>query len=92
MVSGSPETNVDTDESRQDFIEKLQRLKQHVLDCIEKGETDDKGSVVVARTIFKSDTNHQRTITVGNWRLKRRDSTQLAVHNLDGEQVGQCYQ
>jgi hypothetical protein len=32
--SGSPETNVDISENRHDFIDKLQRLKQQVLDGI----------------------------------------------------------
>ena len=91
---GSPETNVDTSENRQDFIEKLQRLKQQVLDGIgqEKNEEDTKSidgqqQIMVARTIFTSDTSSEKTITVGNWNFECHGASQLRIHNIEGEQV-----
>ena len=95
---GSPETNVDTSENRQDFIEKLQRLKQQVLDGIgqEKNEEDTKSTdgqqqIMVARAIFTSDTNSERTITVGNWNFECHGASQLKIHNVEGEQVSLVY-
>ncbi|CAF0944585.1 unnamed protein product [Adineta steineri] len=93
--SGSPETNVDTSENRHDFIDKLQRLKQQVLDGIgqEKNEEDIKSTdgqqqqIMIARTIFTSDINNERTITVGNWTFECNGPTQLRIHNVEGEQV-----
>ncbi|CAF1239989.1 unnamed protein product [Adineta ricciae] len=96
--SGSPETNVDTNENRHDFIDKLQRLKQQVLDGIgqEKNEEEVKSNdeqtqqhqqIMIARTIFTSDTSNERTITVGNWTFECNGPTQLRVHNVEGEQI-----
>ena len=85
--SGSPETNVDTDENRQDFVEKFQRLKQQVLDGVQRDKADEKRQILLARTIFTSDANQERTIAVGNWTLRCGGSTQLRIHNLEGEQV-----
>ena len=64
--SGSPETNVDADENRQDFIQKFQQLKQQVLDSSQKDKTDKKRQILIARTIFTFDVSHDRTVTVGN--------------------------
>ena len=92
-VSGSPETNVDTSENRHDFIDKLQRLKQQVLDGIgqEKSEEEPKSTdgqqIMIARTIFTSDTSNESTITVGNWTFECNGPTQLRIHNVEGEQV-----
>ena len=93
-VLGSPETNVDTSENRHDFIDKLQRIKQQVLDGIghEKNDEDAKSidgqqQTMVARTIFTSDTSNERTITVGNWTFECNGPTQLRIHNIEGEQV-----
>jgi len=92
---GSPETNVDTSENRHDFIDKLQRLKQQILDGIgqDKNEedikpTDGQQHIMIARTIFTSDTSNERTITVGNWTFECNGPTQLRIHNVEGEQVG----
>lgn len=94
LFSGSPETNVDTSENRHDFIDKLQRLKQQVLDGIgyDKNEEslksiDGEQQIMIARTIFTSDTNNDRTITVGNWTFECNGPTQLRIHNVEGEQV-----
>lgn len=99
--SGSPETNVDTSENRHDFIDKLQRLKQQVLDGIGQEKVDDEmktidiqqqqppppQAIMIARTIFTSDTSNERTITVGNWTFECQGSSQLRIHNVEGEQV-----
>ncbi len=94
---GSPETNVDTSENRHDFIDKLQRLKQQILDGIgqDKNEEDIKATdgqqqqhIMIARTIFTSDTSNERTITIGNWTFECNGPTQLRIHNVEGEQVG----
>ena len=85
--SGSLETNVDADEHRQDFIQKFQQLKQQVLDSSQKDKTDKKRQILIARTIVTSDVTHDRTITVGNWTFRCRGSTQLRIHNTEGEQV-----
>ncbi|CAF3378660.1 unnamed protein product [Rotaria sp. Silwood1] len=93
--SGSPETNVDTSENRHDFIDKLQRLKQQVLDGIEQEKNDEniktidgeQQQIMIARTIFTSDTSNERTITVGNWTFECNGPTQLRIHNVEGEQV-----
>jgi hypothetical protein len=95
---GSPETNVDTNENRHDFIDKLQRSKQQILDGIgqEKTEEEIKATegqqqqqqqIMIARTIFTSDTTNERTLTVGNWTFECNGPTQLRVHNVEGEQV-----
>lgn len=84
---GSPETNVDTDENRHEFIEKFQRLKQHVLEGVEQEKDKEKQNIIIARTIFTSDTTNEKTITIGNWTLQCRDSRQLRIHNVEGEQV-----
>ncbi|CAF2054921.1 unnamed protein product, partial [Rotaria magnacalcarata] len=92
--SGSPETNVDTSENRHDFIDKLQRLKQQVLDGIEHGKNDEnikaidvEQQLMIARTLFTSDTSNERTITVGHWTFECNGPTQLRIHNVEGEQV-----
>ncbi|CAF0873085.1 unnamed protein product [Rotaria sordida] len=93
--SGSPETNVDTSENRHDFIDKLQRLKQQVLDCIGHEKNDEniktidgeQQQIMIARTIFTSDTSNERTITVGNWTFECNGPTQLRIHNVEGEQI-----
>jgi hypothetical protein len=96
LFVGSPETNVDTSENRHDFIDKLQRLKQQVLDGIgqEKNDKDIKPidgqqqhQIMIAQTIFTSDTSNERTLTVGNWTFECNGSTQLRIHNAEGEQV-----
>jgi hypothetical protein len=96
LFVGSPETNVDTSENRHDFIDKLQRLKQQVIDGIgqEKNDEDIKPidgqqqhQIMIARTIFTSDTSNERTLTVGNWTFECNGSTQLRIHNAEGEQV-----
>lgn len=78
---------MDTDENRQDFVEKFQRLKQQVLDSVQRDKADEKRQILNARTIFTADANPERTITVGNWTFRCRGSTQLRIHNLEGEQV-----
>ncbi|CAF4302375.1 unnamed protein product [Rotaria sp. Silwood2] len=93
--SGSPETNVDTSENRHDFIDKLQRLKQQVLDGIGHEKNDEniktidgeQQQIMIARTIFTSDTSSERTINVGNWTFECNGPTQLRIHNVEGEQV-----
>ena len=85
--SGSPETNVDTDENRHDFIDKFQRLKQQVLDGIEQEKDGEKQDMIIARTIFTSDTTNERIITVGNWTIQCDGATQLRISNVEGEQV-----
>ncbi|CAF4503232.1 unnamed protein product, partial [Rotaria magnacalcarata] len=94
FILGSPETNVDTSENRHDFIDKLQRLKQQVLDGIEHGKNDEnikaidvEQQLMIARTLFTSDTSNERTITVGHWTFECNGSTQLRIHNVEGEQV-----
>ncbi len=87
MFSGSPETNGDTDENRHDFIEKFQRLKQQVLDGTEQEKDNEKQDIIIARTIFTSDTSNERIITVGNWTFQCNGPTQLQIHNAEGEQV-----
>jgi E3 ubiquitin-protein ligase HECTD1 len=42
---------------------------------------------MIARTIFTSDISNERTITVGNWSFECHGSTQLRIHNVEGEQV-----
>jgi E3 ubiquitin-protein ligase HECTD1 len=42
---------------------------------------------MIARTIFTSDTSNERTITGGNWTFECHGSTQLRIHNVEGEQV-----
>lgn len=95
-VLGSPETNVDTSENRHDFIDKLQRIKQQVLDGIGNEKNDEElksvdeqqqQHMMVALTIFTSDTSNDRTITVGNWTFECNGPTQLRIHNMEGEQV-----
>jgi hypothetical protein len=87
LFSGSPETNVDTDENRHDFIDKFQRLKQQVLDGIEQEKDSEKQEIIIARTIFTSDTTNERSITVGNWTIQCDAPAQLRIHNNEGEQV-----
>ena len=87
LFIGNPETNVDTDDNRHDFIDKFQRLKQQVVDGFEQEKDKDKQNVIVARTIFTSDTNAERRITVGNWAFQCTGPTQLTIHNIEGEQV-----
>jgi hypothetical protein len=84
---GSPETNVDTDENRHEFIEKFQRLKQEVLDGTGQEKDNEKPHIIIARTIFTSDTSNERIITIGNWTLQCDGPTQLRIHNIEGEQV-----
>ncbi|CAF1384645.1 unnamed protein product [Adineta steineri] len=85
--SGSPETNVDTDENRHDFIDKFQRLKQQVFDGTEQEKDNEKQQAIIARTIFTSDTTNETIITVGNWTIQCDGPTQLRIHNVEGEQV-----
>ncbi|CAF2147618.1 unnamed protein product, partial [Rotaria magnacalcarata] len=85
--SGSPETNIDTDENRHEFIEKFRRLKQDVLEGVEQEKDDEKQNVIIARTIFTSDATSEKTITIGNWILRCDGPTQLRIHNIEGEQV-----
>ncbi|CAF3339147.1 unnamed protein product [Rotaria socialis] len=85
--SGSPETNIDTDENRHEFIEKFQRLKQEVLEGGEQEKDKEKQNVIIARTIFTSDTTSEKIITIGNWTLQCDGPTQLRIHNIEGEQV-----
>jgi hypothetical protein len=87
LILGSPETNVDTDENRHDFIDKFQRLKQQVLDGTGQEKDNEKSHIIIARTIFTSDTISEKIITVGNWTFKCHGSTQLQIHNIEGEQV-----
>jgi hypothetical protein len=84
---GSPETNVDTDDNRHDFIDKFQRLKQQVVDGFEQEKDTDKQNIIIARTIFTSDTSSERRITVGNWTFQCNGPTQLTIQNIEGEQV-----
>ena len=79
--------NVNTDENRQDFVEKFQRLKEQVLDSVQRDKTDDKRQILNARSIFTADTNAERTLTVGNWTFRCRGLTQFRIHNVEGEQV-----
>jgi hypothetical protein len=85
--AGSPETNVDTDENRHDFIEKFQRLKQQVLDDNGQEKDTEKQHIIIARTIFTSDTTKEKIITVGNWTFQCNGPTQLKIYNIEGEQV-----
>lgn len=73
-------------------------MKQQVLDGIgqEKneeevksndGQTQQHQQIMIARTIFTSDTSNERTITVGNWTFECNGPTQLRIHNVEGEQV-----
>ncbi len=87
IVLGSPETNVDTDENRHDFIDKFQRLKQQVLDGAGQENDPEKPQMFIARTIFTSDTSNDKIITVGNWTFQCNGPTQLTIHNVEGEQV-----
>ena len=84
---GSPETDVDTDENRHEFIEKFQRLKQQVVDGFEQEKDNDKQHIIIARTIFTSETSHETVVTVGNWTFQCHGPTQLTIHNVEGEQV-----
>ncbi|CAF3235925.1 unnamed protein product, partial [Rotaria sp. Silwood2] len=84
---GSPETNIDTDENRHEFIEKFQRLKQQVLDGIGQEKDTEKQNMIIARTIFTSDTSNERIITIGNWTIQCNGPTQIQIHNIEGEQV-----
>jgi hypothetical protein len=84
---GSPKTNIDTDENRQDLVDKFQRLKQQVLDGIGQEKDNEKQQTMFARTIFTSDISNQRTITVGNWTLECNESAQIKIQNNEGEQV-----
>lgn len=84
---GSPETNVDTDENRHDFIDKFQRLKQQLLDGTGQETDNDKSNIIIAQTIFTSDTNLEKTITVGNWTLQCDGPEQIQIHNVEGKQV-----
>ncbi|CAF0845992.1 unnamed protein product [Adineta ricciae] len=85
--SGSPETNVDTEENRHDFLDKFQRIKQQVFEGTDQERDTDKQQMIVARTIFTSNTNNETIITVGNWTLQCDGATQLRIHNVEGEQV-----
>ena len=95
FVIGSPETNVDTSENRHDFIDKLQRLKQQVLDSIGRIKNEEniklvdgeQQQIMIVRTIFTSDTSNERPIIVGNWTFECHGSKQLQIHNIEGEQV-----
>ncbi len=87
FLVGSPETNVDTDDNRHDFIDKFQRLKQQVVDGFEQERDQNKSHIIIARTIFTSDTSTERRITVGNWTFQCNGPTQLTIHNIEGEQV-----
>ena len=100
LFIGSPETNVDTNENRHDFIEKLQRLKQQLIYGIERGSNDEhiqsidgeQRQIITARTIFTSDRTNGRPLIVGNWTLECNGSTQLRIHNVEGDQVSiNCY-
>ncbi|CAF2952123.1 unnamed protein product [Rotaria sp. Silwood2] len=84
---GSPETNIDTDENRHEFIEKFQRLKQQVLDGIGQEKDTEKQNMIIARTIFTSDTSNERIITIGNWTIQCNGPTQIQIHNIEGEQA-----
>ncbi|CAF3546281.1 unnamed protein product [Rotaria sordida] len=85
--SGSPETNIDTDENRHEFIEKFQRLKQQVLDGIGQEKDTEKQNIIIARTIFTSDISNERIITIGNWTIQCNGPTQIQIHNVEGEQA-----
>ncbi|CAF5135877.1 unnamed protein product, partial [Rotaria sp. Silwood1] len=85
--SGSPETNIDTDENRHEFIEKFQRLKQQVLDGVGQEKDTEKQNIIIARTIFTSDTSNERIITAGNWTIQSKGPTTIEIHNVEGEQV-----
>ena len=72
----------------------MQRIKQQVLDGIGREKSDDdiksidgQPQITIARTIFTSDTSSERTLTVGNWTFQCNSSTQLRIHNVEGEQV-----
>ena len=84
---GSPETDVDTDGNRQEFIEKFQRLKQQVVDGFEQEKDQENTQMIIARTIFTSETNAETVVTVGNWSFQCTGPTQLTIHNVEGEQV-----
>ncbi|CAF3371074.1 unnamed protein product [Rotaria sp. Silwood1] len=85
--SGSPETNIDTDENRHEFIEKFQRLKQQVLDGVGQEKDTEKQNIIIARTIFTSDTSNERIITAGNWTIQSKGPTTIEIHNVEGEQA-----
>jgi hypothetical protein len=87
LILGSPETNVDTDENRHEFIDKFQRLKQQVLDGTGQEKDTEKQQIIIARTIFTSNTSNENIITVGNWTFQCNGPTQLTIHNVEGEQV-----
>lgn len=87
LFVGSPETDVDTDENRQEFIEKFQRLKQQVVDGFEQEKDPENSQIIIARTIFTSETCAETVITVGTWSFQCTGPTQLTIHNAEGEQV-----
>ena len=84
---GSPEKNIDTDENRQEFINKFQRLKQQVLDGIEQEKDNEKQQIIIARTIFTSDTTDEKKIIIGNWTLQCNGPKQLRILNVESAQV-----
>ena len=50
-------------------------------------EGQQQQQIMIARTIFTSDANNERTLTVGNWTFECNGPTQLRIHNVEGEQV-----
>ena len=86
--SGTPENSVDTDENRQDFLEKFQRLRKQLLDQLEPDKSDEKRLVLQIRIIFSTENSQSKTIQVGSWTLRSSESKQLRIHNDEGEQVG----
>ena len=82
--SGIPETNVDTDEYRQEFIEKFQRLKQQIFESTNQEKEDN---IIIARTIFTSDLKVDNILTIGNWTFQCTNGKQIRIKNIEGEQI-----
>jgi hypothetical protein len=48
---------------------------------------NNKQQIMIVQTIFTSDINNERTITIGNWTFECNGSTKLRIHNAEGEQI-----
>ena len=71
--SGSPEGSSSSNESRTEFLDKLQRARSSV------------PSTAVSQPILSSVASE--TLVVGNWTLNCRQENQLAIINNDGQQA-----
>ena len=71
--SGSPEGGSSSNESRTEFLDKLQRARAAV------------PASAVSQPILSSVASE--TLIVGNWTLSCRQDNQLAIVNTDGQQA-----